>query len=344
MSKIELVPYENHFFESYQQFAWRNWGKGTYKADQNYLNWLYKENPSVNKSKMDFLIATVDGKDVVGSIHKMRAFWRINNEEVEIPAIHNLLVDKKYQSGYGLFLITSSLKGHEHIFVPAVADPISEVYEKLHCQRLDVFWYRKVLNPVAATTGYLLNKHFKMITHKKYFNEKWQIKSPEFKVTINPSFEILSKIVKTLRKRNSGYNVHPAWDEVWLKWRFFHKIGPKHLLIFSERGEDLDFLILSLGPRHGLNTCRIIEASVENSALMKKMLKAIEKMLKKNGIQLFLVFTADPKLNNNLVQNGWQPLKNTPKTFIYHKNKKEQFSNYAFNALVGDFGLESIEK
>lgn len=337
MKKIELIPYKSHFLESYQDFAKRNWGQETYKASKNYLNWLYKENPSTNKNESDFMVAVIEGEKVVGCIHKMHVFWEIQGKEIEIPAIHNLLVDEKYQAGYGLFLVTAALKGHEHIFVPAVLDPVSEIYEKMHCQSIPVKWYRKVLNPVSTALRFFTKK---IVKKRIYFDESWHT-NDAIKSTTRPNFEVLAKVVKTLKKRKASFAIKPSWDEVWLKWRCFHKLGPQHLLVYSEAKDDVDFLILSLGPRHGFSTCRIIEASVPDGQKLKAMLLKVEKLLKKKGVQIFTGYSADPVLNENLIKTGWQPLKKHPKTFFYHQNKQE-FTNYAFNAEVGDFGLEAI--
>ena len=101
MAKLELVPYKGHFFKNYQSFAAKNWGQDTYKGYKAYLDWLYKENPSTQKKDTDFLVLTSNNEDVLGVIHKMHVPWMVNGQEIEIPAIHNLLVEKKYQAGHG---------------------------------------------------------------------------------------------------------------------------------------------------------------------------------------------------------------------------------------------------
>jgi len=97
----KLIPYTADRLRDYQVFAQKNWPKG-YQYSENYLNWLYQENP--NRKPNDFILALDEQQQIIGVIHKLRLIWQANGQKIEVPAIHNLIVDKDQRHGSGLFL------------------------------------------------------------------------------------------------------------------------------------------------------------------------------------------------------------------------------------------------
>jgi hypothetical protein len=297
---MTLIPYTPDQLKNYQAFAKKVWGN-TYQQQEAYIQWLYTENPTPTKPE-DFTLATDNGQ-IIGVIHKMRLPWLINGEKVPVPALHNLIVDPKYRTGNGLFLITGSLKGELHAFVPGVKPPLSQAYDLLRCQLIPVHWYRKILSFIPKKLNF----------------------TPS-----TPDNTTLEKIATILNTASAG-NPSPHWTKELVQWRFFHTLGPKHLLFLE--GESL--AIISLGKRKGFTTARLIESANVSQSLLQN----IEKELRRLGVQVFLVFTLEQKLQTLLKK--YTRLKAPPKTYIYHKDKKP-FTDYRFSASAGDFGLESI--
>lgn len=147
--------------------------------------------------------------------------------------------------------------------------------------------------------------------------------------TSTPDSETIQLIADTLNNQPAT-TARPFWTKESVTWRFFHPIGPKHYL-FSQ---DNSFAIISIGKRKGLNVARIIESA----NITSDILVAIEKQLHKIGINVFLVFTPDKKLQEFI---PYHKIKTPPKTYIYHKDRKD-FTDFVFSASAGDFGLESI--
>jgi len=83
-----------------------------------------------------------------------------------------------------------------------------------------------------------------------------------------------------------------------------------------------------------------MDASSKNH--LKGMLQKTERLLKRAGGHVLLIFCANSKLNGMLQQSGYKPIKNPPETFFYHKRRKEIFSNPCLNGSAGDLGFEAI--
>lgn len=336
MSKFKLTPYQEQDYQSYVEFALNNWGPTAYQANKNYIKWLYKESPASIKKDSDFLLVKDSASDkVIGSIHKLRLPWLVNGKILEIPAIHNLLVDKNERIGSGLFLITSSFKGEEHVFVSGVNPPLSKAYAALRCQKMVVNWYRVVISPLAIVKSFLANKLGKSKTcnieqHcQKYSNKNYIC-------TINPDYKTIKNIVNIVNSNNEKTQVKIMWTPEWLQWRCFHKIGPKHLLFINK--DNTEFIIYSIGIRKGIKIARIIESTPTNKQKFQKLYKESVKELKKLGCGLLLIYTTDKQLINNI---NSKPFKSKTETYFYHKDK-QPFTDCSFNASSGDFGFEAI--
>jgi hypothetical protein len=219
-----------------------------------------------------------------------------------------LIVDKDHRTGNGLFLITGSLKGDEHIFVPGVLPPLSGAYDALRCQEIPVSWYRKIIVPNI------------------FFNHNNQN---------NINYKNISDL---LNKQRSAYYAAPQWTPELVQWRFFDPVGPKNILVQDK--ESTDFLILSIGPRKGILISRIVEGIMSPQSA-KRLMSIAKQVLHKHGVYILFGFCADPELNQALQSINWKPFKSKAKTYIYHKDRKP-FDSYAFNACVGDFGFEGL--
>ncbi len=326
MSKISIVPFEQNMLSNYQDFAYKNWGKNCYQASENYLNWLYKENPSPNKTKEDFMVAIKDDK-IIGAIHRMHIPWIIDGVESETPAIHNLLVEEKYRQGHGIFLITASLRGADHILIPGVSPPLSKAYEKFGSQEMSVGWYRKILRPFSGALSLLKNRIG--LPEKQFQLDNFIHKESRIISTSNPSDKLISKLSTSLQA-NKNSAAKPNWNEQFLKWRFFHPLGPKSILIYKESKSTFDFLIFSIGIRKVLKTARLIESVAVDQRSFNELLNQSESLLKRNGLELLLIYTASEITKGYLQNYDIKNLASKTKSYIYHQDKSKPFKDYSY--------------
>jgi len=344
-SNTKIIPYVDDYWNSYHEFAKSEWGVNSYQAQKNYVRWLYDENPSPNKLPTDFLIVVSTQNRVVGCIHKLRMPWIFQSNSIEIPTIHNLVVDREHRGHYGLPLILKSLRADEYGIVPGTAPPLSGIFDKLKCQPIIVHWHRKVLRPFTGIMQLVMQKLLKKCNYSYFVPEINFQNNSHFNITTQPPPDILLKIANTLNKRTNINEVHSFWNESWLKWRFFHEIGPKHLLIYKTINgtDDIDFMIISLGPRHGLNVARLVEFSVTNRDTFITLLSQAENYAKKARAHVFLAYIPETNTKNVILTSRWKKIHPSPaNTYFYHRNKECYFDRYIMSASTVDCGFEAI--
>ncbi len=342
-NKIKLIPFAEKFKADYRNFAKRNWGKDCYQASDKYLQWLYQQNPC-GASVEDFLIAINNHQEVVGSIHKLNIPWLINGEKIIIPAIHNLLVEQKYRTGNGLFLITASLKGADNIFIPGVNPPLSDAYRMLRSQELAIQQYRKVIRPFTGSTKLLCHKIFNIANSKVNLNGKiLNIQTNSFKFTFAPDEYLIKRAVAAIKQRDSKYQQKIAWDLELFKWRFFAKNGPQHLMIYDDSKDKIDFALISIGYRKGLTIARLIENSCSAPQDFKQLFNSIQNILKKLKVDLLISYNIENNLQQLLPQVGLKPVSaQKTQSYIYHRDRNNLFQDIYLSVAAGDYGLESI--
>ena len=171
MNDVKWVPFENRYIYKYQRFAENCYGPKSYQVKQNYIDWLYNENP-LSLGMEDFLIGVSEVQNhVVGCIHKMRFRWNYQGQLIDLPALHNLMVDKDFRHGIGFMLVMASVANEEHALIPGVEQPFSEFYKKLKYQRVTANWYRKLLKPIRGTVIYASNKFLNYSPKERYFDQ-----------------------------------------------------------------------------------------------------------------------------------------------------------------------------
>lgn len=344
MNQINWVPFENRFLKNYQEFTKNNYGLNAYQCKENYIKWLYQENP-LSKEKNDFLIGiNSDNENIVGCIHKMQMEWVLNKETFRVPALHNLVVDSEYRHGIGFMLVMAAVSGEEQALMPGVENPFSSFYKTLKYQKINAFWYRKFLKPTSSGIFLLANKFLKVSAKENYFDSLNAKKiNNNFIVDFSPSKDIMQQIAASLNNHDSQ-TFAPLWTGEQVKWRFFHPFGPQHILVYENFNESLEnFALVSMGPRRGLNIARILSLKSSSNESLDALLTNVFNIVKNEGGHLIQFFSADSLINRSLISIGWNPVKHSPDTYIYHKNKSDTFENYAFTGSAGDFGFEAIK-
>ena len=346
MEKIKIVPYDNNYFESYENFANKNWGNFCYQGRRDYLQWLYDENPNKNKKATDFLLAVSEGGRVVGCVHKMRISWKVRKRLIDTPSIHDLMVEENYRHGIGLKLIWNALIAEEHAFIPGTKTPMADVmYNKIFkSQNIKIGWYRKILSYIRTVPQVCLNRLFFLKNDNFIINyhklNKLKNNCSKFNILINPDNSIIDKII--LHDDRDNFTTEcPNWDRENIKWRFFHPLGPKHILIYYGSDTIDNFIIFSIGPRKGLIIARIIEIKAKNSIILKSMLHFTITIIKKLNGHVLDIISSDNNINQMLKSIGWNIMQSPPKTFLYHKNKEDIFLNPVFHGSAGDCGFEA---
>jgi hypothetical protein len=342
-SKVRFTPFEPALTDAYREFARRSWGGYAYQSKPAYLDWLYRENPAADPTKPQFLVAVNMHGEMVGAFHSMALLWDLAGDITTIPAAHNLYVKDEYRQGIGLYLVLAMMRRENHVFCPSQVPPLADTYRKLKWQEVPVHWYRRVLTPAATALRLLRNRTFgprhDTVTAADLAPEPVTVRGG-ITVTHYPDDDAIEHIAAVLNRRLAQFRQKPHWTPAMVRWRFFHPLGPQHLL-FHNGGEE--FLILSLGQRHGITTSRIMEGSATSPDNLVPLVRQAERFLARNKVHVLLAVSGDAHINQALTAAGWRPEKrHSRKTFFYHRDRNAMFDGYAFNASAGDFGFEAI--
>lgn len=343
MTKVRFIPFEPKRKDEYLQFARESWGESAYQGKPAYLDWLYRENPAADGEEPDFLLAVTEKGELAGAIHRMNLPWNLNGTIETVPAAHNLYVSEEYRTGTGLYLLLAMMKNRNHVFCPSQVPPLADTLDKLKWQEASVRWYRRILSPTLAALR-LARSRFPGGRPPRLSAATLAPVTRNLgagvEATVSPDAETIEHLSRAMRERQADFRERPHWTPEIVQWRFFHPIGPRHLLVHDDSGQ---YLILSLGQRHGLNTSRVIDGSSGSPEKMALLVRRAEKFLSRQGVHVLLAFSADAQLQSALDGAGWRPLgSHTRKTFFYHRNKSTRFTRYAFNASAGDFGFEAF--
>ena len=345
MSQVRCIGFEPKYLGSYQEFARAEFGPRAYQAEESYIKWLYEDNPHGAVMAEDFHIAVTDDDRVVACAHTMRLPWRISGQLRTIAAGHNLMVAEEHRNGIGLTILMKNLKGRGDLLVPGVTEPLDRLYQSLGAERIETRWFRKVLRPIAGGVQLGLKRLLKRDTPPSYFppaaSKLFDI-GDSIQVEADPNDELVQQVANALNVNHENHAA-PYWNAKLLRWRFFHPNGPRHVLVYLPSHDSVcEFLILSLGPRNGLNVGRVIAASIASEHSLHLLIGHAETVIKKCGGTVLLTFCADANLSTLFQSLGWKEMPNPPRTFIYHTDKTETFDACSFMGFAGDIGFEAI--
>lgn len=346
---VQVLPYESSRYEAYATFAETAYGRGCYQASRGYLEWLYGVERSPAPRRDDFLVA-VAGDRVVGCLHKMRLLWRSGGELLEVPALHNWIVDEEFRSGVGLVLLMKALRSERHAYISSAAGDLASVYHKLKCQDVRANVYRKVLRPVAGAARLGLHRLTKRESTMRRVRSRIRRSTSaaaarDLEIVHEPSDGDLERMIGTLVV-SAGERTHPHWSVASFRWRFFHPSGPRHLCVRmpgARAGRD-DFVIVAIGARRGLVIARIIELDLASPERSHAFLDGAVRLLKGIGVHVVLGYSAHPTINSRLQDAGWPPVGDGQASFFYHGPRELPFAALAFNSSAADFGFESMRR
>lgn len=339
MRKVRIVPFESSCRDRYRVFATRSFGTGSYQANPAYLKWLYEENPLGGGDRASLAVA--ENGEVVGCVHKMRLLWQFGDDTAPVVAPHNLMVSEEHRNGLGFMILRSAVAGESHVLIPGVTEPLAEIYRKMRYHQLQTRWYRRWLAPAAAAFWFASGRLVDRGARPRYLTNPNGTRAGEFQVTVAPERELLRSTAEALN-RDHATAAAPWWTEETVHWRFFHPLGPRHALLYRREGDRItELVILSLGPRRGLNVARVVAQAAESMQRLCDLLRAAERFAKQHGAHLLLTFTTDDDTGRAMAQAGWKEYSHPARSYIHHKGRPA-CDSYAVTGAAGDFGFESI--
>jgi hypothetical protein len=344
-ASIEFVPLSPDRIAPYQTFAREQFGPASYQAQRNYLRWMYEEAPHTTgygEAKL-----AVVGERVVGCFHKMHLPWTWGGKTELVASPHNLVVDPRFRTGVGLGLITETFRGEKHQLLMGAGSSVDRIYERLGARALTSCWLRTLLNPLTAPAVAALHRAAPIAMDAvlaRAHAVMGHVRVPARWVEVRSSFddEIASDATHMLL-RHSGSAAHVHWTPELVQWRFFSKIGPRHLLVCLGPSRDARaFAIVSLGVHHALALARTVEWHAESerwSLLLGIVVRALLSVL---GANAWFAMTSDPARAASWRRLGFWDAREPPKIYELHSPRTASFGATSFGGSAGDYGFEAM--
>lgn len=325
-------------------FAARMFGPKAHQASAGFYHWCYEANPNCKDGRGGAVIARTDSGRVVGMVNRLFLTWDVNGTLVRIPAIGDLALDPdSRKGGLGLRLVLQATRDVEHAFVNGSNPNSSPLFRGLKYQEItDVFWGRRVIHPLRMFRRLAMHRMFGTTAgpHTLFRSSGRN----GFHANADPDDDLLQALCDHLNDAPGKAKLH--WTAETLRWRFFHPMGPRHVLFHrpGDKGALQDAVLLSAGLRHGIQVCRPIAYRCTGVDAFREMLRVVIDECRAHGIDLLAAFTIDKNEARLLQAVGSRRQDPGPATFFYHKRKMdaEMFRGAAIQGAASDLGLESI--
>lgn len=323
-------------------FTARTYGPDAHQASADLYRWYYDANP--HRTAGEHAVVAVAGNgEVVGLANRLFMRWNVHGPIVTIPGISDLVTDPAHrQGGLGLRLAMRAVQGLEHAFVNGSNPNSSPLFRGLKYQELTgAYWGRALLAPLRAGWRYGLHRVSGVRPGRP---PSFRTKIPAgYNATTTPDDDLLDLLATFLN--NAPANVKLHWTTEGLRWRFFHPLGPRHVLLFSTGGAGAltAAMLLSMGTRLGLLTARPIAYRCDDGAF-PGLLGAALTLCRANGIDVLSAFTFDAAEVRAMEASGLRRQQQAPATFFYHKRRVEAalFSDALVQGAASDLGLEGM--
>jgi hypothetical protein len=321
---FEVLPFSEKRLSAYLDFASRAFGPLSYQADERYIRWMYDVSPH---GALSDCALVAHGERIVGCLHKFRLMWRIDKEQALVATAHNLFVDPDYRSGLGATLILAAMRGETAIYVPGASGAAGLMYEKLRWHSIACQWYRRV-RPSPLGLLRAIGKGSSVYDDGE---------RGELRLTSAPDGDTIDACVAALNDV-AGESASPVWSRETFVWRFFHPLGPRHLLA---RSGSRTLAIFSCGVRKRIRIARLMDAAFDDRERFVELLRWTTRLLARRGVVVSWSYSSHEALNAVIAELRWTAITQAPRSFLFRRGAGAPRAA-AIHASAGDFGFESI--
>jgi hypothetical protein len=295
---------------AYLEFARAAWGNNSVQADQSFLAWLYKENPNTRGIERDLLVL-VDGNKIVGAFHRMRIPWRIDSKRLIVPSVHDLFVRSSHRTVRGeqclappgMHVMLAALEKETHVALFGLGEVADKIYGRMRNPTVPVFWLEKFRSRAKAGMQMVASRLGRPVRIDRQINRRIT-KASDFEVSriVDPAPDELVEAL-TITPAAPTY---PDWDLASYRWRFFHELGPRNILLLARRNRTLSGrAVVSVGLKNGVSVARVVELVFQDTECLGALLHEIEETFKDMRVPVCLAVTSSPEVAERLRRAGW---------------------------------------
>jgi hypothetical protein len=295
---------------AYLEFARVAWGKNSAQADQSFLTWLYKENPNTLGIERDLLVL-VDGNKIVGAFHRMRIPWRIDSKRLIVPSVHDLFVLPSHRTvggeqclvPPGVQVMMAAVERETHVALFGLGEVADKIYERMRNPAVPVFWLEKIRSRAKAGTQMVASRLGWSVHVGRHINKS---------VTKTSDFEVLRIVNPTPDELVEALTITPAaptypdWDLASYRWRFFHELGPRNILLLARRNRTLSGrAVVSVGLKNGVVVARVVELVFQDAECLDALSEQIEETFNDMQVPVCLAVTSSREVAERFQRAGW---------------------------------------
>lgn len=295
---------------AYLEFARMAWGNSSPQGDESFLAWLYKENPNTRGIEQDLLVL-VDENKIVGAFHRMRIPWRVDGKRLIVPSVHDLFVLSSHRTvggeqclvPPGVQVMLAALERETHVALFGLGEVADKIYERMRNPAIRVFWLEKIRSRANAGTQMVVSRlGWSMRIGRKI----------DRRITKTSDFEVLRIVDPTPDELVEALTItptaqtYPDWDLASYRWRFFHELGPRNILLLARRNRTPSGrAVVSIGSKNGVVVARVVELVFQDTACLDALLQEIEETFNDMRVPVCLAVTSSEEVAERLRIAGW---------------------------------------
>lgn len=296
---------------AYLEFARVAWGNNSPQADPLFLAWFYKENPNTLGIERDLLVL-VDGNKIVGAHHRMRVPWRINSKRLVVPSVHDLFVFSSHRTvgkgqrlvPTGVEVMLAALERETYVALFGLTDLVDKVYERMRVPSVEMFWLEKIRSRAKAGAQMVASRLGWPIRVGREISRRIT-KALDFEVLriVDPAPDELVEALTV----TPAVQAYPDWDLPSYRWRFFHELGPRNILLLARRNRrPSGRAVISVGLRHGVIVARVVELVFQDTECLDALTEGIEETFVDMRVPVCLAVTSSKEVVNRFRRVGWE--------------------------------------
>jgi hypothetical protein len=233
-------------------------------------------------------------------------------------------------------LLQRAVQDQPLAFSPGVHGRLGDAYRRLGYREIPSYWLSKVLRPIAAVHQVASARLGRgRISPSSLLVSETSLRRSKINImaTTSPSNDALARLAAEMQRQGEESGVaFVCWTSEMVRWRYFSKPGPAHVLV-GDPGNS-SWAVLSYGLRNGVRVARLVEYEERGD---KSFMRDVLRVARWLGAAVALAYSTRQTFRDALLSTGWRFVKNAPSSFA------KGACRLSLSAASCDTGFEAIE-
>jgi hypothetical protein len=257
------------------------------------------------------LLVLAAGNKIVGTHHRMRIPWRVNGKRLVVPSVHYLYVVDAHRTGGeqhflppAVQIMLAAFEREAHVGLFGLGEVPDKIYQKIGIPAVRVFWLEKIRSRVKAGTQMVASRLGWPVGIGRQLNRR-TTKAFGFEVSriVDPAPDELAEALTI----TPAAQTYPDWDLASYRWRFFHELGPRNILLLARTNGKLSGrAVVSVGLRNSVIVARVVELVFYDAACLDALSEEIERIFSELRVPVCLAVTNSKEVVERFRRVGWE--------------------------------------